>query len=85
MLLLDTDFVHEGLKASGCEYFYIHFRHPQIYRREVQPGFMENLLQIREPACSRTAVPISGTEMTSCGCRSTFLWAEREAICGCCS
>ena len=30
ILLLDTDFVHEGLKASECEYFYIHFRHPQI-------------------------------------------------------
>ena len=47
ILLLDTDFVHEGLKASECEYFYIHFRHPQICRRDEDQEFMENLLEIR--------------------------------------
>ena len=36
VLLLDTDFVHEGIKASNCEYFYIHFRHPGM--RRVEPG-----------------------------------------------
>ena len=47
ILLLDTDFVHEGIKASECEYFYIHFRHPQICRRDEDQEFMENLLEIR--------------------------------------
>lgn len=33
MILLDPDYVHEGLQASFCEYFYIHFKHPQISRQ----------------------------------------------------
>ena len=30
--ILDPSCTHEGLKASWCEYFYIHFRHPSIRR-----------------------------------------------------
>lgn len=47
VILLDPDFVHQGLKASCCEYFYIHFRHPQIKRRRENSSFMEKCLQFR--------------------------------------
>jgi len=47
VILLDPDFVHMGLKASDCEYFYIHFRHPQIKRRRENSSFMEKCLRIR--------------------------------------
>ena len=30
--VLDPECTHEGVKASWCEYFYIHFRHPSIRR-----------------------------------------------------
>lgn len=46
-ILLDPDFVHRGIKASCCEYFYIHFRHPQIKRRRENSGFMEKCLRAR--------------------------------------
>lgn len=47
MILLDPDFVHEGIKASCCEYYYIHFRHPQIIRRNENDRFMEKCLYLR--------------------------------------
>lgn len=47
VILLDPDFVHVGLKASCCEYYYIHFRHPQIKRRRENSGFMEKCLRLR--------------------------------------
>lgn len=50
VILLDPDYVHEGLQASFCEYFYIHFKHPQIVRQHEKCDFMENLLQ--ERSCS---------------------------------
>lgn len=47
VLLLDSDFVHQGIKASNCEYFYIHFRHPELIRRQEDGDFMEYCLGIR--------------------------------------
>lgn len=47
VILLDTDFVHQGIKASDCEYYYIHFRHPQVRRREEDEEFMETCLKLR--------------------------------------
>jgi len=47
MILLDPDFTHEGIKASCCEYYYIHFRHPQIIRRNENDRFMEKCLYLR--------------------------------------
>jgi YesN/AraC family two-component response regulator len=47
VLLLDPDFVHRGLKASNCEYYYIHFRHPNTIRRQENPEFMELCMEIR--------------------------------------
>lgn len=47
VILLDPAYVHGGLKASGCEYFYIHFRHPQITRRRESSGFREKCLRTR--------------------------------------
>ncbi len=47
VILLDSDFVHQGIKASNCEYFYIHFRHPKIIRKQEETDFMERCLQIR--------------------------------------
>lgn len=47
VILLDPDFVHQGMKASCCEYFYIHFRHPQITRRKESDSFWEKCLCLR--------------------------------------
>ncbi len=47
VLLLDPDFVHRGLKASNCEYYYIHFRHANTIRRQENPEFMELSMQTR--------------------------------------
>lgn len=46
-ILLDPDFVHQGVKASECEYFYIHFRHGQIRRRREDAGFSERQIRKR--------------------------------------
>lgn len=50
ILLLDPDFVHQGLKASNCEYYYIHFRHPKMIRRQEDADYMERCLKIRSKA-----------------------------------
>lgn len=47
VILLDPDFVHGGLRPSYCEYYYIHFRHPQIKRCRKNSEFMEKCLRIR--------------------------------------
>lgn len=47
VILLDPDFVHVGLEASSCEYYYIHFRHQQISRRWENSSFMEKCLRKR--------------------------------------
>jgi len=44
MILLDPEFEHEGLKASECEYYYIHFQHPQMKRRHMDAHFVEKCL-----------------------------------------
>lgn len=33
-LLLDPDFVHQGLQSSNCKYYYVHFHHAQISRKQ---------------------------------------------------
>jgi YesN/AraC family two-component response regulator len=35
VILLDPSYYHEGMKASECEYYYIHFRHEKMDRYEV--------------------------------------------------
>ena len=47
VLLLDPDFVHQGMKASNCEYIYIHFQHPMIIRKQEDADFMERCLKNR--------------------------------------
>ncbi len=47
IILLDPDFVHMGLQASNCEYYYIHFHHPQIKRHHENCDFMEKCLRFR--------------------------------------
>lgn len=47
VILLDPDFVHEGIKASSCEYYYVHFRHPQIKRRRKDEGLIERCIKKR--------------------------------------
>jgi hypothetical protein len=32
VLILDPEYRHEGIKASYCEYYYIHFRHDDMKR-----------------------------------------------------
>lgn len=32
--LLDSDYVHEGYKASECEYYYIHFQYGKLHKLE---------------------------------------------------
>lgn len=56
VLLLDLDFVHQGTKASYCEYIYIHFRHPEIYRKNEDAGFIESCLKIRSESLQEDSV-----------------------------
>lgn len=44
--ILDPSRTHEGVKASWCEYFYIHFRHPEceLFDETQLPSFEETLL-----------------------------------------
>ena len=46
-ILLDTEYSHGGWKPSVCEYYYIHFRHPQFVRYEVGEDFAEKCFQRR--------------------------------------
>jgi len=47
VILLDPEYTHKGLKASRCEYFYVHLKHPQIKRRRKNSGFVEKCLRVR--------------------------------------
>lgn len=47
VILLDPDYVHKGTEASCCEYYYIHFKHPQFRRRKENSSFMERCLRYR--------------------------------------
>ena len=47
VILLDPDFVHQGSQASNCEYYYVHFRHPQIRRKREDAAFWQRCLQYR--------------------------------------
>lgn len=46
-ILLDPEYPHGGWKSSTCEYFYVHFRHPQFFRRESEEDFLEKCFQKR--------------------------------------
>lgn len=48
VFVLDPHFTHEGFKASRCEYFYIHFRHPETEPFEEDGSFREFLLRNRQ-------------------------------------
>ncbi len=39
VLLLDPDFVHQGLQSSSCEYYYVHFHHGQLERKKRDDQF----------------------------------------------
>lgn len=47
VILLDPDFVHQGIRASACEYYYIHFQHSQIRRRREETDFWKAGMKIR--------------------------------------
>lgn len=47
VILLDPDFEHQGIRASNCEYYYIHFQHPQIRRRRKEADFWKQSMKIR--------------------------------------
>lgn len=47
IILLDPDFIHQGIQASDCEYYYVHFKHPQLYRRQADAGFLQNGMRLR--------------------------------------
>lgn len=52
VITLDPDFYHEGLKASECEYYYIHFRHEEM-SKEVELDrkvFKKRMTQMRSDA-----------------------------------
>ena len=46
-ILLDPEYSHGGWKASTCEYYYIHFRHPQFVRQATGDYFAEKCFQKR--------------------------------------
>lgn len=57
VILLDPDLVHEGIRASDCEYYYVHFQHPQVRRRREDAEFMRRGMKARseslqEDSCS---------------------------------
>lgn len=47
VILLDPDFVHQGIRASNCEYYYVHFQHSQIRRRRKENDFGQLGMRIR--------------------------------------
>lgn len=47
VILLDPEYVHGGLEASCCEYYYIHFRHPRMKRCRESSTYMEMCLRMR--------------------------------------
>ncbi len=47
VILLDPAYIHMGIKASHCEYFYVHFRHPQIKKCRENGTFREKCFRIR--------------------------------------
>ena len=50
MYVLDPRYIHVGVKASWCEYFYVHFRHPDIepLEEETEKGLQKLLLDNRQ-------------------------------------
>lgn len=36
VILLDPHYTHEGIKSSYCEYYYIHFRHDNMNREQLE-------------------------------------------------
>lgn len=47
VILLDPDFVHQGNRATNCEYYYIHFQHGQIRRRRQDASFWQRGMSVR--------------------------------------
>lgn len=47
ILLLDPDFVHQGLASSCCSYYYVHFHHGQIERRQPDGQFVQRCISRR--------------------------------------
>ena len=47
IILLDPDFTHQGIRASDCEYYYVHFKHPQFRRLQADSGFLQNGMRLR--------------------------------------
>lgn len=48
MYVLDPRYIHVGVKASWCEYFYVHFRHPDMEPLEEETGLQKLLLENRQ-------------------------------------
>lgn len=50
MYVLDPRYIHVGVKASWCEYFYVHFRHPDMepLEEETEKGLQKLLLENRQ-------------------------------------
>ena len=49
MYVLDPRYIHVGVTASWCEYFYVHFRHPDMepLEEETEKGLQKLLLENR--------------------------------------
>lgn len=57
VIILDPSYYHEGLQASECEYYYIHFRHDAI-NNEKEPNMNEtknNWVMMRSKALQSNA------------------------------
>lgn len=68
--VLDPSHTHEGRKASWCEYFFIHFRHPSIQcidETKVE-GFQKMLLENR-----RSSIQSNIFSYEKCGEESLYL------------
>ena len=45
--LLEPGLLHEGTQKASCEYYYVHFTHPAMYRREDEEQAMAELTEKR--------------------------------------
>lgn len=57
IILLDPDFTHQGIRASDCEYYYVHFKHPQFRRRQADSGFLQNGMRLRSESLQNYGGP----------------------------
>ena len=55
--LLEPGLTHEGYQRSACDYYYVHFSHPDMGRMEDETAAMAALADKRRKSLTRTKLP----------------------------